>query len=133
MKKTIFLSAIILLISIVTVKAQDGGGGGFQHQTVQQRVDNAMSKLTSLNLDAATTVKVDTIFTDFYTAQQTAMQSMMQSGGQMDRDAMKQKRQQLAGDRDAKLKAVLTDDQYNKWINDIEPTLRPQRGGNKPS
>src|ERR1700729_441670 len=126
MKKTFFLSAIILLISIATVKAQDGGGG-FQHQTVQQRVSNAMSKLTSLNLDAATTVKVDTIFTDFYTAQQAAMQSMMQSGGQMDRDAMKQKRQQLADDRDAKLKAVLTDDQYNKWKNDIEPTLRPQR------
>jgi protein CpxP len=133
MKKTFFLSAIILLISIATVKAQDGGGGGFQHQTVQQRVSNTMSKLTSLNLDAATTVKVDSIFTDFYTAQQTAMQNMMQSGGQVDRDAMRQKRQELADDRDTKLKAVLTDDQYNKWKNDIEPTLRPQRGGNKSS
>jgi protein CpxP len=31
-------------------------------------------------------------------------------------------------DRDAKLKAIFTDDQYNKWKNDIEPAMRPQRG-----
>ena len=127
MKKKILLSAIVLFLGISISNAQDGGGGGFQHQTVQQRVSNAMSKVNSLNLDAATTTKVDSIFTDFYTAQQ----NLMSAGG--DRDAMRQQRQQLSADRDAKLKAVLTDDQYNKWTNDIEPTLRPQRGGNKPS
>jgi len=127
MKKKILLSAIVLFLGITISNAQDGGGGGFQHQTVQQRVSNAMSKVTSLNLDAATTTKVDSIFTDFYTAQQ----NLMSSGG--DRDAMRQQRQQLSADRDAKLKAILTDDQYNKWTNDIEPSLRPQRGGNKPS
>jgi protein CpxP len=130
MKKIFLLSTIALLLSIATIKAQDGGG--MQHQTVQERVTNVMGKLAPLNLDAATTTKADSIFTDFYTAQQKAMQDMMQ-GGQMDRDAMKQKRQQLADDRDSKLKAIFTTDQYNKWKNDIEPTLHPQRGGNRPS
>ena len=126
MKKVIFLSVIVLFTSIATIKAQDGGG--YQHQTVQEGVTNAMSKLAPLNLDAATTTKADSIFTNFYTAQQQMMQDMMSGGGQVDRDAMRQKRQQLADDRDAKLKAIFTDDQYNKWKNDIEPSLRPQRG-----
>jgi protein CpxP len=131
MKKKIFLSAIAFFIGIAFINAQDGGGR-MQHQTVQQRVDSAMSKITPLNLDAATTTKANGIFTDFYTAQQQMMQDMMSGGGQVDRDAMRQKRQQLADDRDAKLKAIFTTDQYNKWKNDIEPTLRPQRG-NRPS
>jgi protein CpxP len=120
MKKYLFLSAIVFLISSAAVNAQ------MQHQTVQERVTATMAKLTDLKLDAATTTKADSIFTNFYTAQQQAMQDMRASG-QMDRDAMKQKRQQLEADRDAKLKAIFTDDQYNKWKNDIEPTLRPQR------
>lgn len=102
-------------------------GGGMQRQTVEQRVDTAMSRIAVLNLDAATTTKADSIFTTFYTAQQKAMQDMM-TGGTVDRDAMRQKRQQLADDRDTQLKAIFTSDQYNKWKNDIEPSLRPQRG-----
>jgi protein CpxP len=126
MKKQFFLSAMALLISVATIKAQSGGG--YQHQTVQERVSNTMSKLAPLQLDAATSVKADSIFTDFYTAQQQMMQNMMANGGQVDRSAMKTQRQQLAADRDSKLKAIFTDDQYNKWKNDIEPSLRPQRG-----
>ena len=30
-------------------------------------------------------------------------------------------------DRDEKLKTIFTDDQYKKFKNEIEPTLRPQR------
>jgi len=130
MKKKILLAIATIFISFATVHAQTGS---YQHQTVQEKVANTMSKLADLKLDAATTTKADSIFTDFYTAQQKAMQDMMAAGGQPDRDAMRQKRQQLADERDAKLKAIFTDDQYNKWKNDIEPALRPQRGGNRPS
>jgi len=38
-------------------------------------------------------------------------------------------RKQLMDDRDAKLKAVLTDQQFKTWKDDIEPSTRPQRGG----
>jgi hypothetical protein len=30
-------------------------------------------------------------------------------------------------DRDAKLKGIFTDDQYTKFKNEVEQTLRPQR------
>jgi len=125
MKKQFFLSALALVISITAIKAQ---GGGFQHQTVQERVSNTMAKLAPLKLDSATTIKADTIFTNYFTAQQKAMQDMISGGGEPDRDAMRQKRQQLNDDRDTKLKLIFTDDQYNKWKNDIELSLRPQRG-----
>ena len=51
-----------------------------------------MAKLADLKLDSATTIKADSIFTNFYTAQQQAMQDMMSWWGQMDRDAMRQKK-----------------------------------------
>jgi len=134
MKKQFFLSIIIFASGLATVKAQSNSGGGFQHMTVQQRVDNVMSKLGELNLDSATTIKADTIFTDFYTQQQQMMQAIMQSGGdQSDREAMRTKRQQFADDRDNKLKTIFTADQYTKWKSDIEPSLRPQRGGMRSS
>src|ERR1700761_3891656 len=108
MKKKLLLVGIVLVSGLTTIQAQNGG---FQHQTVQERVSNTMSKLTSLKLDSATTIKADSIFTNFYTAQQKAMQDMM-SGGNVDRDAMRQKREELSADRDAKLKAIFTTDQY---------------------
>ena len=125
MKKQFFLSAVALVISITATKAQ---GGGFQRQTVPEKVSNTMAKLAPLKLDSATTIKADTIFTNYYTIQQKTMQDMMSGGGEPDRDVMRQKRQQLNDDRDAKLKMIFTDDQYNKWKSDIEPSLRPQRG-----
>jgi protein CpxP len=125
MKKQFCLATISLLMIVATVKAQNGG---YQHMTVQERVTTTVSKLADLKLDSATTVKADTIFTDFYTAQQQLMQNMMSGGDQVDRTAMRAQRQQLADDRDGKLKLIFTSDQYTKWENDIEPSLHPQRG-----
>ena len=43
---------------------------------------------------------------------------------------MREKMQKLQAERDDKLKKIFTDDQYKKWKDEIEPTTRPQRGGN---
>lgn len=61
-----------------------------------------------------------------FTAQQTAMEEM-RNAGTMDREKMKETRDKLNAERDLKLKAILTEDQMKKWINDIEPSMRPQR------
>jgi hypothetical protein len=42
---------------------------------------------------------------------------------------MMAKRKELATERDNKLKAIFTADQFKKWQDEIEPALRPQRGG----
>ena len=54
----------------------------------------------------------------------------LRSGGERpDREAMMAMRQQLADERDNKLKEVLTEEQMKIWKNELEPSLRPQRGG----
>ena len=40
--------------------------------------------------------------------------------------------QDMAADRDAKLKTVFTDDQMKTWKDSIEPSMRPQRGNRPP-
>ena len=60
-------------------------------------------------------------------SQKIMEQEMRESGG--DRDAMMAMRKELNDARDTKLKVVLTADQMKKWKDEIEPSMRPQRGG----
>ncbi|WP_315819024.1 hypothetical protein [Paraflavitalea speifideaquila] len=63
------------------------------------------------------------------------MEDMRAGGGQPDRDAMREKSQKMATDRDDELKKIFDEGQFKKWKDEIEPSLRPQRrqgggGGN---
>jgi hypothetical protein len=127
MKKQLVLMAFAALFSITAVSAQGGGGGG-QRQTPEERTKAAMEKLAPLSLDADATAKTTVVMTDFYNAQQKAMEEM-RAAGTMDRDAMMAKRKELSDARDAKLKTIFTADQMKKWKDEVEPSLRPQRGG----
>ena len=124
MKKQVLLFLFAALVSIGAVNAQDGGG---QRITPEERTKSAMEKIAVLNLAADAKTKTEVIIGDFYKAQQKAMQDMRASGA-MDRDAMMAKRKELAAERDTKLKAVFTAEQLKKWQEEIEPSLRPQRG-----
>jgi protein CpxP len=128
MKKSIILAAFAMLIGVFGAQAQggNGGGGGFQRRTVEERVKSDMEKLGDLKLDKDQTVKTDSAFSQFYRAQEKAMQDMRASG-QMDRDKMRETRTKLEGEREEKLKKIFNEEQFKKW-KEIEPTLRPQRG-----
>ena len=52
---------------------------------------------------------------------------MTAGGAQPDRDKMRAEVQKLNGERDEKLKKVFTADQFKKFKDEIEATLRPQR------
>ena len=121
MKKQLLLITAGILFSITSLMAQ-----GQQRQTPEERTKAAMEKMAPLNLDDATKTKTEAIMTDFYNAQQKAMDEMRASGNN-DRDAFMAKRKELADTRDAKLKEIFTQDQMKKWKDEIEPTLRPQR------
>ena len=125
MKKQLVLMVMAALFSITAASAQGGGG---QRQTPEERTKATMEKLAPLSLDANATAKTTVVMTDFYNAQQKAMEEM-RAAGTMDRDAMMAKRKELSDARDAKLKTIFTADQMKKWIDEIEPSLRPQRGG----
>ncbi|MEO7768332.1 MAG: hypothetical protein ABIS01_12930, partial [Ferruginibacter sp.] len=125
MKKQFVLMVFAALFGITAVNAQGGGGG--QRMTPEERTKATMEKLAVLNLSTDAKTKTEVVIADFNNVQQKAMQEMRASGS-MDRDAMMAKRKELADARDVKLKAIFTDEQMKKWVDEIEPSLRPQRG-----
>lgn len=126
MKKQFVLLLFTTMFSLSAVNAQGGGG---QRQTPEERTKATMEKMAPLNLDVDAKKKTAMVIADFNEAQQKAMEEMRASGT-MDREAMKAKRKELSVARDAKLKVIFTADQLKKWIDEIEPSTRPQRGGN---
>ena len=128
MKKVILLIAIAIT-GALAVQAQGGGGGGFQRRTPEERLKMAKEKLADLKLDKDQTTKTDSIFLDYFRSQDKVFEDMRSAGGPPDRDQIREKMKKLADDRDDKLKKVFTDDQFKKWKDEIEPAMRPQRGG----
>src|SRR5450755_3363337 len=118
--KIAMLIALLFAVKISTNAQQ----GGMQRRTVEERVKSAMVKLTdSLKLNQAEQDKTTAVFTDFYTAQDKMREDARASGNRPDRSVF----EKMTNDRDEKLKAIFTDDQYKKFKDQVEPTLRPQR------
>ena len=108
--------------------------GGFQRHTVAERVQIIQQKLDSaFKLDKTKLANADSVFADYYRSTDKLREDMMSGGGQPDFQAMREKVQPLMEERDKKLQAILTDDQYKTWKDQIEPSLRPRRqgGGNR--
>lgn len=124
MKKKIVLF-LAALGFVMGVNAQ----GGMPRRTVEERVKAAMDKLADFKLDKDKAALTDSAFTVYYKAQDKMREEMMSGGGTPDRDAMREKMQKFAAERDDKLKKIFTDDQFKKWKDEIEPSLRPQRPG----
>ena len=126
MKKQFLLMVLAAMFSITAVNAQGGGGGG-QRMTPEERTKFTMEKMAPLNLSAEAKTKTEAVVAEFNTKGQKAMEEMRASGT-MNRDSAMAKRKVLAGARDEKLKAIFTPEQMKKWTDEIEPSLRPQRG-----
>jgi len=119
MKTKITMLIAFILMATTGIYAQ-----GMQRRTVPERVKSAMDKITpALNLDDSQQSRTDSVFTDYYNAQMKMFQDARDSGNRPDRSAF----EKLMQDRDAKLKGIFTDDQYTKFKNEVEQTLRRQR------
>lgn len=119
MKRKIIMLFALILIATTGIYAQ-----GMQRRSVPERVKATMDKITTpLNLDASQASRTDSVFTDYYTSQMKMFQDAQASGNRPDRSAF----QKLMQDRDAKLQTIFTADQYTKFKNEVEETLRPQR------
>ena len=124
-KITVMISSFILCVVIANAQ------GGFQHRTVEERVQIAQQKFDSaFKLDKPKLSDVDSVFANYYRAQDKLREEMMNSGGQPDFQAMREKMQPLMDERDKKLQAILTADQFKTWKEAIEPSLRPRRQNN---
>ena len=128
-KVTLMISSFVLLAAVANAQ------GGFQRRTVEERVQMVQQKFDSaFNLDKATLADADSVFANYYRAQDKVREDMMSGGGQPDFQAMREKMQPLMDDRDKKLQSILTADEYKTWKDAIEPSLRPRRqnnGGNR--
>ena len=126
--KRFFLLLAIAITGAFAVQAQ-GGGGGFQRRTPEERLKLVKEKLVDLKLNADQTTKSDSTFIEYFRAQSKMMEDMRAGGGAPDRDAIREKMQKMSAERDEKLKKIFTEDQFKKWKDEIEPSMRPQRGG----
>ena len=123
MKTKLTMLVALFLMATGATFAQQSDGQSVADR-VQQRVKMVMDKLNpALNLNADQQSKTETVFSDYYNAQMKMFQDARASGNRPDRTAW----QKLTDDRDAKLKGIFTSDQYNKFKNEVEETLRPQR------
>lgn len=123
MKKQFILCAMAAMLCIGSAFAQ---GQGRTMQTPEERTTATVEKMAPLNLSADQSAKVKTTLTAFYTDQQKSREEMRASGN-MDREAMQAKNNELTKKRDEALKAILTAEQYTKWEAEILPSTRPQR------
>lgn len=121
--------AVLLLLSISAIVVNAQGG---QRRTVEERVKSAMEKIAGFNLDKEKNTQADSAFNDYYKAVD-AKREEMRASGSMNREKMREEMQKLGGERDEKLKKFLSQEEFKKWKDEIEPSLRPQRpgGGNQ--
>jgi periplasmic protein CpxP/Spy len=134
MKSKLFVLVLSLFVFAAAANAQGGGQGGPPRRTIEERIKAIDEKFADFKLDKDKSAQVDSIFTNYYKATDKLREEAMAGGGQPDFQAMREKMTPLITERDDKLKKVLTEDQFKKWKDEIEPSMRPQRrqggGGN---
>lgn len=127
MKRKALMLLMVLFAVVITAQAQ------FQRRTIEERVKAVHEKIDSaFKMGDKKMADVDSVFSNFYRSQDKLREDMMNGG---DRQAMREKMQPLMDDRDSKLKALLSDENFKIWKEQIEPSMRPQRrngnGGNQ--
>lgn len=127
MKKLLMICGLMLGIAGFA-NAQQGGGQGRMMMKPEERVKQLDEKL-KLSDDQKTKL------TAVFTAQAESMKKFREEMQGGDRDAMREKMQKMRAENDAKVTAVLTDDQkktYEAWQKEMRAEMekRRQGGGN---
>ncbi len=124
-----FLFFLTLMISICTiVNAQ---GGNFRQRTVEERVKTIHENLDSVfKFEATKQSKIDSVFANYYRQQDKIREELRATGERPDFETVRNKMQPAMEARDKELKAILAEDEFKKWKEEIEPTLR-RGGGNR--
>ncbi len=130
MKKTMIIVAVLLVVTGSAMAQQPGGN--FPRRTVEERVKRVHDKLDSaFHLAAEKLQQTDEVFKEYYTAQDKMREELMSGGERPSREVIMAKMQELSDARDTKLKPILTEEQMKIWKEQIEPSMRPQRGGGR--
>ena len=115
----------LMITGVIVTNAQ----GGFR-RTVEERVQAIHAKMDSaFKLDSEKQVKVDSAFASYYKQQDKIREEMRTGGERPDFQVMREKMQPAMDARDKELKTLLTDEQFKKWKEEIEPAMMQRRGG----
>lgn len=118
---------MIVALFFATTTATNAQQQGFQRRTVEERVQSAIEKISDpLKLDKDQQDKTTAILTDFYKKQDKMREDARASGNRPDRSEI----EKMANDRDEQLKGVFNEDQFKKFKDEVEPSMRPQRRNN---
>jgi periplasmic protein CpxP/Spy len=129
MKKQMVL-LLALIIAGTTATFAQGGGGGFRQRTVEERVQSIHHVIDSaFKLDAAKLIQTDSVFATYYRATDKIRQELMSGGERPDRAVMMEKLAPATEARDKELKVILGDDNFKKFKDEIEPSMRRGGGG----
>ncbi len=94
-------------------------------EDIKERVDNTAQ---TLKLNDEQHKKVLAVEMDFYNKMQIERQKMRNAGGPpTDREAMREKMMKMRDERNAEYEAVLTPEQYKKFIEQQEKRMREMR------
>jgi hypothetical protein len=119
-----FVIAACIVATLTTVTAQQQRGRNFG--TPEERAKNQTSRLDSLvTLTADQKVKIEAINLDLFKKMDDTFRN-----AQNDRDKMRSKMEEINTERDKQYKAILTDEQYKKYLDNREQ-LRGRQGRNR--
>ncbi|MBB2144246.1 hypothetical protein GM921_02000 [Pedobacter sp. LMG 31464] len=130
--KKLALSLVLVAGLAFGASAQQGGQ--------QRRMMSPEDRVKQLDEKVKLTDDQKTKATEVYTAaaaeQKKMMEEMQAAGGTPDRAAMQEKRTKMTADLDAKVNAILTDDQkkaYKTWQEEMkaarEKAMKERQGG----
>jgi len=109
------VAAAMMLLGVLQLSAQrPGGGRGFQmtEEDIKERVE---STAKALELSEDQHQQVLSYEMEFYNKRQIEFQKMRNSGGEFDREEMREKMMKIRDERNAKYQEMLTPEQYKKF------------------
>ena len=124
MKKIVFLAATLFMFFAISVNAQQRGPR--EHMTPEQQATRMVERLTEeLKLDENQQKELQTYFTEEFEKNRPAPEN---------REAMREKMEKEREATDAKLKEVLTEEQYNTYKANEEKRMKEmqQHRGERP-
>jgi hypothetical protein len=120
MKIKITLFFMLMFAGILSTQAQQGG---FQRRTAEERTKQTADRLSdSLKISAAQRTDLDAVYLDFYKAQDKLREGLA-PGARPEKTEL----DKLSDARDARLKIILKEEQYNK-LKQMEAAMRNRQG-----
>ena len=131
MKKIVFLAATLFMFFAISANAQQRGPR--EHMTPEQQVTRMVERLTEeLKLDENQQKELQTYFTEQFQKRQEEFEKNRPAPE--DREAMREKMEKEREATDAKLKEVLTEEQYKTYKANEEKRMKEmqQHRGERP-